>query len=134
MFSSAYPRAFVALAALVGVAATSTAANAATNGQQLYTANCSSCHQAKGQGISRAFPPLAHNAFVTGNAKPVIQTVLNGKNGAITVNAIKYNGAMPPWKSKLSDAQIADVVNYIRSSWGNHASKVSQKQVKQDGG
>ncbi len=58
----------------------------AAAGQKVYSQNCSSCHGATGGGTPGAFPPLAGNPFVTGDAKAVITTVLNGKNGAITVN------------------------------------------------
>lgn len=110
------------------------AASAANNRQQIYLQNCSSCHQANGQGVSGTFPPLAHNSFVTGNPKAVIVTVLNGKQGQITVNGVRYNGQMPAWKATLSDADIASVITYIRSSWGNKADRVTVKQIQQISG
>ncbi len=76
-----------------------------------------------------AFPPLAKNAYVTGDPKKVIGTLLNGLNGAVSVNGKTYNGAMPAWKGQLSNAEIAAVITYIRSSWGNKASAVTEAQV-----
>jgi mono/diheme cytochrome c family protein len=102
---------------------------AATNGATLYTTNCSSCHGAVGKGVPSAFPPLAGNPHVTGAAKSVIHTVKYGLTGSITVNGGTYNGTMPPWGAQLSNADIAAVITYIRSSWGNKASAVKAADV-----
>ena len=99
-------------------------------GQAIYSQKCSSCHGASGGGTPGAFPPLAGNDFVTGDPKQVIVTVLNGKNGPITVNGAGYNGVMPAWKSSLSDKDVAGVVTYIRAALGpNHASAVKPADV-----
>ncbi len=132
-FSPASAAAGIAIGCLA-VALTAATAAAAQTGKQIYMTNCSTCHQANGQGLPRSFPPLAHNNFVTGKPAQVIQTILNGKQGAITVNGKKYDGQMPAWKSSLSTADIANVATYIRTSWGNHASKVTTNQVAQAGG
>ena len=58
-----------------------------------------------------------------------IHILLYGLNGAITVGGKPYNGVMPPWKGQLSNADIANVITYIRSSWGNKASAVTEAQV-----
>jgi cbb3-type cytochrome c oxidase subunit III len=110
-------------------------ASAATNdatvaGQMLYGANCSACHGASGAGLAGEFPPLAGNSMVTGSPDKVIATVKNGLTGAMTVNGKTYSGAMPAWKGKLSNTDIADVITYIRSSWGNKASAVTEAQVE----
>jgi mono/diheme cytochrome c family protein len=107
------------------IAATSSAAA----GQKVYNANCSACHNANGSGQSGVFPPLAGNPMVTGSPDKVIAAVKNGLTGQTTVNGKSYNGSMPAWKSKLSDAEIADVITYIRSSWGNKADAVTEAQV-----
>lgn len=98
-------------------------------GKTLYASNCSSCHQLNGQGQPGAFPPLAHNAVVTGNPATPIHIIKNGLQASITVNGTSYFGRMPAWKSALTSAQIADVLSYVRSSWGNHAAPVTAKQV-----
>jgi mono/diheme cytochrome c family protein len=110
------------------VAAGGGAGNAAAGGT-VYTANCSGCHGAAGAGQPGVFPPLANNPYVTGDAKEVIHTLNYGLNGAIKVGTASYNGQMPAWKGNLTDQQIADVVTYIRSSWGNKASAVSAADV-----
>jgi mono/diheme cytochrome c family protein len=102
----------------------------ASDGGKVYTTNCSSCHQAQGQGIPGTFPPLAGNAVVTGDATKLIHIVKYGLQGSVTVAGHAYNGQMPAWgKGTLSDADIAAVVTYIRSSWGNSAGAVSTAQV-----
>lgn len=112
-------------------AATGAATVAATpDGAQVFSANCASCHAANGQGLPGTFPPLAGNPYVTGDATKVIGTVLNGMHGAITVNGKPFSGVMPAWKSSLKPGEIASVITYIRSSWGNKASPVTEAQVK----
>ena len=126
---------FTAAAAVLGVAAVlshghATAVAAGANGADIYTAKCASCHQANGEGLTGAFPPLAKNAVVTGDPKKVIAIVSNGLNGPVTVGGKTYSGAMPAWKGQLKNDEIAAVVTYIRQSWGNKASAVTAAQVK----
>ena len=102
---------------------------AAPDGDALYGSNCASCHQATGQGLPGAFPPLAKNSVVTGDATKLAKIVLNGLNGAVTVSGKTYNGSMPAFKGQLKNAEIAAVLTYIRSSWGNKASAVTESQV-----
>jgi len=101
----------------------------ASKGESLFTANCSACHQATGMGIPGAFPPLKGNAAVDA-ADPTlhIRTVLQGAHGVI-IGGVKYDSAMPPFAGQLSDADVADIVNYERSSWGNHARPVTPTEV-----
>jgi ubiquinol-cytochrome c reductase cytochrome b subunit len=105
------------------------AAPANANGAKVYSTNCASCHGAAGQGMPGAFPPLAKNDVVTGDPNKVVGILLGGLHGAITVNGQTYNGQMPAWKGTLSNADVADVATYIRASWGNSASAVTEKQV-----
>ncbi|MGB8520388.1 MAG: cytochrome b N-terminal domain-containing protein [Candidatus Tumulicola sp.] len=102
----------------------------AGNGSKVFQTNCSSCHGATGQGLPGAFPPLANNPTVTGDPNKVIGIVLNGLHGSISINGATYNGQMPAWKGTLSNADVADVITYIRGSLGNNkASAVTQAQV-----
>lgn len=103
---------------------------AASDGAKIYTTNCSSCHQATGQGVAGTFPPLAGSPLVTGDSKKTIGIVKNGLNGKVEVKGHTYNGMMPAWGQQLSDNDIAAVVTYIRSSWGNKASAVTVDEVK----
>ncbi len=118
-----------------GASAAATASAAAANpasasdGAVVYVTNCSSCHQADGKGVPGAFPPLAANPIVTGNAVAVIAIVKGGLDGKVSVNGRVYSGIMPAWGGLLGDDQIAAVVTYIRSSWRNRAAGVSAAQV-----
>ena len=101
-----------------------------SNGASVFKTNCTSCHGATGQGQPGLAPPLAGNAFVTGDPKKVVTVLLNGLHGEIVVNGQKFNGVMPAWKASLSKKDIADVATYIRSSWGNKASAVKEADIK----
>ena len=98
------------------------------HGQQLFVANCAACHQAGGQGLPGAFPPLKGNAVV-GNpdATEHIHSVLFGLQGK-TIDNIKYGSPMPPW-SQLSDQDIAAIIDYERSAWDNHGKPVTAAEV-----
>jgi ubiquinol-cytochrome c reductase cytochrome b subunit len=102
---------------------------AAGKGAQVFATNCSGCHGANGQGTPGTFPPLAKNPNVTGDATPVIHTVLYGLQGKLVASGATYNGQMPAWKGQLSNADIAAVISYVRSSWGNSASSVTAADV-----
>ncbi len=106
------------------------AAGNASDGAKVYQTNCSSCHQATGAGVPGTFPPLAGNPVVTGDPKTVIHIVKYGLSGKINVKGTTYNGQMPAWGTQLSNADIANVVTYIRTSWGNKAAPVTVDQVK----
>jgi mono/diheme cytochrome c family protein len=112
--------------ASAAVAQNGVAANA---GGKLFTQNCSSCHQPNGQGVQGTFPPLAGNTTVTGDPSVVIHIVKYGLNGKVSVKGTDYNGMMPAWGQSLSNADIASIVTYIRSAWGNQASAVTQAEV-----
>ncbi len=102
---------------------------AASDGATIYQTNCSSCHQASGQGLAGTFPPLAGNPVVTGSVAPVIHIVKDGLTGQISVKGATYNGQMPAWGQTLSNGDIAAVLTYVRSAWGNSASAVTSGQV-----
>ncbi len=99
-------------------------------GESTFMASCSACHQATGQGIPGAFPPLVDNAVVTA-ADPTehIETVLNGKPGGGVIDGVTYTSPMPPFAAQLSDEQVAAVINHERTSWGNSAPLVTPDAV-----
>jgi cytochrome c oxidase subunit 2 len=78
-------------------------------GEKVYAANCVACHQANGKGVPGAFPALDGGPVVTGPKAGQIKIVMDGK------------GAMPAWKSVLSDTEIAAVITYTRNTWSNKA-------------
>jgi mono/diheme cytochrome c family protein len=98
-------------------------------GETVYTAVCSACHQANGMGLPGAFPPLAGSDWVTGPEGKIILTVLHGLGGEITVNGEKWNSVMPAQGVTLDDRKIAAVLSYIRSTWGNSAPPVAPDSV-----
>jgi cytochrome c oxidase cbb3-type subunit 2 len=101
----------------------------AAKGQSLFMANCSACHQATGEGIPGAFPPLKGNAAVDADDPTLhIHTVLQGSHG-VTIGGVAYSSVMPPFADQLSDTDIANIVNYERSSWGNHAKPATAADV-----
>ncbi len=98
-------------------------------GTTTYTAQCVACHQAEGQGIPSAFPPLAGDPVVTADDPTEhLATVLHGKQGS-TIDGVTYGAAMPPFADVLSDDEIAAVVNHERTSWGNSAPLVTAADV-----
>src|SRR5699024_5426564 len=101
----------------------------AQRGEEAYQSNCAMCHQADGSGMTGTFPPLIGDAIVN-NADPTehIKTVLEGASGR-TINGMTYPAPMPPF-SRLSDWEIADIVNHERTSWGNEAKQVTPDDVK----
>jgi mono/diheme cytochrome c family protein len=103
------------------------------NGQRVYMTYCSVCHQVTGQGLPGQFPPLAGSEWVmTQSPNRMIRLALDGIQGPITVKGQNFNGAMPPWRELLTDADIAAVLTYVRGNknWGNSASAVTPEQVK----
>lgn len=104
----------------------------AAKGASLYTANCSACHQASGEGLPGAFPSLKGNDVVNReDATQHIQVVLHGLHG-VQVGGVVYGGVMPPFAATLDDGQIADILDYERSSWGNHGKAVIAAQVSSE--
>jgi len=102
---------------------------AGADGKMVYLAKCAACHQATGLG-GGPFPPLAGNPdVIADNTEPLITTVLNGRTCAMQVGGRSYGGVMPSWKGQLSSAEIAAVLSYVRSAWGNKAAVVSEDQV-----
>jgi mono/diheme cytochrome c family protein len=91
-------------------------------GKEIYSNNCSSCHMEKGEGVEGTFPPLVKSSYVTGDTGQLINIMLQGQTGEITVDGKTYTMDMPA-QSHLSDEEIADVLNFIRSSWGNKTKK-----------
>lgn len=107
----------------------SSAVASTADGAKVYDTNCSSCHGANGQGSPGAFPPLALNPVVTGDATKVVHIVKYGLTGSITIAHSTYNGTMPAWGPNLSNADIAAAITFVRSSWGNKASAVTEADV-----
>ncbi|MBO9201163.1 MULTISPECIES: c-type cytochrome [Niastella] len=104
---------------------------AMTRGKTVYEATCLACHQPDGLGVQNMNPPLVKTKWVLGDKKALIKIVLKGlQGGEIEIDGDKFHNPMPPQESTLSDQEIADVLTYIRNSFGNKASLVSMGEVK----
>jgi cytochrome c oxidase cbb3-type subunit 2 len=101
----------------------------AANGAKLFAANCAACHGAQGAGVPGVFPALKGNAVVN-DKDPTehITVVLHGLHGRV-IDGTQYAAHMPAFASQLTDAQIADIIDHERTSWGNHAPTVTAKDV-----
>jgi nitrite reductase (NO-forming) len=97
-------------------------------GKSVYTQNCAACHQMDGSGLKAAFPPLAGSDFLMSDKSRAIRTVLEGLAGKVTVNGAQYDGIMPALG--LNDEDIANVLTYVRNSWGNKGDEVSPSDVR----
>ncbi|MGG7035160.1 MAG: c-type cytochrome [Flavobacterium sp.] len=117
---------FLGLAAFIF--AFSLNATAQDKGKTVYTQTCVACHQANGQGIPNAFPPLAKSDYLNKDVNRAIKQVIKGSSGPMVVNGKKYNGAMPA--QNLTDQQVADVLTYVYANWGNNKTKVTAAMVK----
>lgn len=101
----------------------------AAEGAKLFADNCAACHGVEGKGVPGLFPPLAGDQVVnTTDPAEHITTTLRGLSGK-AINGQKYGVKMPPFADKLSDQQIADIIDHERTSWGNHGPLVSPADV-----
>jgi len=98
-------------------------------GQKIYNQYCMACHQSNGLGTSGRFPPLNGTDWVTGNKERLTNIILKGMEGVIEVNGEIYDGVMPQ-HSFLNDNQIADVLTYIRTNFGNQAQSIMAEEVE----
>lgn len=102
-------------------------------GQRIYSTVCIACHQPTGQGLPPMFPPLAGSDWVNVK-KPdrMIRMVLHGFTGPFTLNGQPFTSPaplMPPQGGALNDEQIAGVLSYVRSNFGNKAGAVTPAEV-----
>lgn len=105
-----------------------TAAAIKAPGQLIYEQNCLTCHQANGSGVPNLNPPLRQTDWVLGDKTRLINVLLKGLQGQ-EIEGDMYDNAMPA-HDFLNDTQIADVLTYIRSNFGNKADAVTADEVK----
>jgi len=82
-----------------------------------------------GKDTLGVYPPLSKSDYLKRSSDTLINIVLEGQSGEIVVNGKTYNGQMLP-QNYLSDEQIADVLNYVRNSWGNKMAAITPPQVQ----
>ncbi len=93
---------------------------------------CGGCHQGNGGGLPGQFPPLAKSEYVVGGTERLIRIVQHGLVGPVTVNGQGYNtpGGMQPFGAAMSSQDLANVLTYVRNSWGNEATMVTKEMVQ----
>jgi len=99
-------------------------------GEKVYTKVCLPCHMADGGGVPNMNPPLIQTSYVLGDKTKLIGIVLHGMNERVPIDGDYYSNNMAP-HNDLTDQQIADVLTYVRNSFGNKASAVTPVEVKQ---
>jgi mono/diheme cytochrome c family protein len=97
-------------------------------GRKLFATVCASCHQPNGLGIPARFPPLAASDFLNADKDRAVKTVINGLQGEVVVNGLKFTSSMP--RFPLGDADIANVLTYVYNSFGNSGNEVTPDEVK----
>ena len=99
----------------------------AVDGKSLYTKNCESCHQANGEGLKGAFPPLKGSAVVTGdNLELYVDIIMNGYNAREEYGIMAAVGT----NMEFTEFDVAAIINYESSSWGNKAKTVTPEEIK----
>ncbi|MEW7847495.1 cytochrome c [Massilia aurea] len=101
-----------------GAARAQAPAPAPADGKTLYAKNCAACHQANGRGIAGAFPALVASPIAIGPLDEVAEVLLKGRGG------------MPDFSGSLDDADIAAVLTYARTSWGNKAPPIAGAEIE----
>ena len=100
-----------------------------TRGKALYETYCLTCHQDDGSGVPNLNPPLIKTSWVTGEKTKLIKWVLLGSVEKVEIDGENYANNMPA-QNYLTDQQVADVLTYVRSSFGNKASAITPAEVK----
>lgn len=101
------------------------------HGDRLYAGLCQPCHQSDGQGTPGRYPPLADSEWVVEDPETPTLIVLFGLEGPITVRGEQYDEMMDPFAHRLNDREVAAVVNFIRTSWGNDAPEIEPGLVEE---
>ena len=98
-------------------------------GRLVYGDFCVTCHQDNGEGVEGIYPPLANSDYLMANRAASIRGIKYGQRGPMEVNGITYDNVMIPMG--LSDREVADVMNFIRNTWGNRSSEemVTESEV-----
>ncbi len=113
----------------VAAKAPSTAEPSLVNGKLLYKKYCLVCHQSDGGGVMGLNPPLIKTDYVLGDQKRLINIILKGLNQDLEIDGETYANPMPAL-GHLSDQEVADVLSFVRNSFGNKASAITPAQVK----
>ena len=98
-------------------------------GKSVYMKNCLTCHQADGSGVPNMHPPLGPGSWIGKDPRELVAIMMKGLSGQIEVDGQVYKNHMPS-HAKLTDEEIADVLTYVRSSFGNNFGPVTAGLVE----
>lgn len=98
-------------------------------GKAVFLRACASCHQANGAGVKGVFPPLTDRAIIGGDPVRLIRIVLHGLQGPVEVEGVRYDGVMPAHGASLKDHEIANLLTYMRRTWGGDAAVITREDV-----
>lgn len=98
------------------------------SGERIYLENCLACHQANGSGVPRMAPPLKNVSYVIGDKAKLINIVLKGFDEEVEIEGEYYSNPMPGFP-QLTDVEVANVLTYIRSNFGNNAEPILPREV-----
>jgi mono/diheme cytochrome c family protein len=113
----------------VAASSKSSLATSIARGTSVYATYCLACHQSDGSGVPNMNPPLIKTSWVLGSKTVLIHQVLKGSVGKVEIDGETFHNSMPP-QPQLTDQQIADVLTFVRNSFGNKASIVTPAEVK----
>lgn len=102
---------------------------AVPSGASLFAQHCASCHGQNGRGIAGTFPPLTGTDWVTGEVSVPTRIVLHGLEGPVEVNGDRYDGVMPAFGGRLSDAEVAGLLTFLRTSINGKEDSVTADEV-----
>ena len=97
-------------------------------GSTLYSSNCSSCHMVNGTGMQGVYPPLTGADSLMNDIPRLVVSILEGVEGTTKVNGVEYNGTMQSYS--LTDKEVADLLNYMRNSWGNEGEIIVPEEIQ----
>ena len=101
----------------------------AERGKAIYEKTCLPCHQADAGGVPGMTPPLRKSPYVLGAPARLIGIIVKGLNDGVEIDGDTYTNPMPPFGGVLKDQEIADVLSYVRSHFGNKAGPISTPLV-----
>jgi mono/diheme cytochrome c family protein len=104
------------------------ATDAPPPGQRLYARHCLSCHQADGRGVRNMQPAIAGGTWVQGDVRALALFVMSGGFDSASRKDSDMGNVMPAFR-QLSDAELAELLTYVRQKFGNGASAVSAAEV-----
>jgi len=99
------------------------------SGKEIYKKYCLTCHQSNGTGVPGMFPPLGPGSWTGKNPTDLIALILKGLNGEIEVDGERYKNNMPP-QLNITDQELADVLTFVRTNFGNNFEPVTAEMVK----